>query len=233
MSKIGILCIATGKYKSFVQQLVDGIEKNFLTEHEREVYLFTDEIWEYKSGLNIVQTIIPPYKWPEASMLRFKTYTARDYDCEFLFHTDIDMGFVGKVGNEFLNEITVVTHPGFYNNKQSKGSWEERKESNCYVPVERRNVYVCGGVNGGVKAHFYHAMQLMKMWIENDLSNNIIPRYHDESAINKLVTLKYDVTYLSPSYCMPEAMTKRVKWGLKDFEPKILALEKNFAEIRK
>jgi hypothetical protein len=229
--KIGILCIATKNYKSFVQQLVDGVEKYFLTNHEVVIYLFTDEEREYKSGLKIVQTIIPAYGWPEASMLRFKTYTSIEYDCDYLFHSDIDMGFVDYIGDEVLNEITVVSHPGFYNGLRN-GTWEERKSSFCFVPPDRRLDYVAGGFNGGKSVWFYHAMILMRNWIDNDLSIGITPRYHDESAINKLITISEGVTILTPDYCMPEARTKRIAWGINHIEPKILALEKDTKYMR-
>lgn len=231
--RVGILCIATGNYKSFVQQLIDGIANNFLIHHEREIYLFTDEERDYPSRLKVIQTIIPPYKWPEASMLRFKMYTSRTYDCDYIFHSDIDMRFVDQVGEEILSDIVAVKHPGFYNNYKgsSKGSWEERPESHCYVPPEKRITYVAGGFNGGKTEVFYKAMEQMRDWIDKDLENGIVPRFHDESAFNKFIA--GGIKFLTPSYCMPEAMTKRSKWHIGNLKPIILALEKNFAEIRK
>lgn len=229
--KIGILCIATGNYKSFVQQLIDGIEKNFLVNHEREIYLFTDEEREYKSGLKIIQTIIPSYKWPEATMMRYHIFTAREYDCDYLVYSDVDMGFVDKIGDEFLGNIIVVRHPGFINGKENN-SWEENELSQCYIPKKNRGFYYAGGIQGGNTGEYYTAMSVMKGWIDADISNGVIPIWHDETAWNKYISLRPPLTELDCSYCMPQSSLKRIKWGINHIKPKILCLEKNFKLIR-
>ena len=39
---VGLLLIATGKYDSFVPQLIEGANKFFLTNHNVTYFLFTD-----------------------------------------------------------------------------------------------------------------------------------------------------------------------------------------------
>ena len=40
--KIGLLIIATGRYKLFFDDLYKTVEKNFLPEHEKTFFYFTD-----------------------------------------------------------------------------------------------------------------------------------------------------------------------------------------------
>lgn len=230
MSKIGILCIATGNYKSLVQKMIDGVEKYFLVNHEREIYLFTDEEREYKSELKIIQTIIPGYKWPDATMLRYQIFTSKTYECDYLVYSDIDMGFVAPIGDEFLGDIIAVRHPGFFT--QPCNSWEKNKDSKCYIPIYNRIKYFCGGIQGGRTHVYYIAMELMKCWIKSDNENGIIPIYHDETAWNAFLSMCNLFKEHDCSYCMPEAMFKRKRWGIENIEPKILALEKDFKYMR-
>lgn len=228
--RIGILCIATGNYKLMIQNLVNGIEKNFLPGSERTIYLFTDKPGNYQSGLKIEQIKIPPYKFPEATMLRYEIFTSRTYDCDYLYYSDVDMGFVEKIGYEFLGDIVAVRHPGFFRN--ACNSWERNKLSKCYIPEDKRKHYYCGGIQGGQMDFYYSAMIVMRDWISEDLRNGIIPKWHDETAWNAFLSGCNYKTEFDCSYCMPEAMSKRISWGIEKITPKILALEKDFKFMR-
>lgn len=230
---ISICIIATNKYKEFVPQLVFSIEQYFLPYHDKEVNLFVDTEWPIADGgrkVKIIQHRIPPYTFPDATLKRFEIMTSvpkEDYG-DYIFYLDADMLCVDFIGEEILNDITVVAHPGYFNNPHNKGTWETRAESTCYVKSEKRIVYVAGGFNGGATNSFYAIMQIMKGWIDKDISNGIKPIWDDESALNKLISFSDigKVKYLTPEYCCPEPVSKRIAWGINHFTPKILALEK-------
>jgi len=61
----------------------------------------------------------------------------------------------------------------------------------------------------------------------------IVPVWHDESALNKYISMLHPSRVLSPSYHYPENNEKIYSsWGENNYECKILLLDKNHKEIR-
>lgn len=229
--QIVLFVITTRKYKKFFPTLLAGVDKYFLVNHDITIELFTDEILPYEETgrVKINQTLIEPYKFPYVSLYRYKFFTSKTYNCDFMYYTDADMGFVDYIGEEIFGDIVAVRHPGFYN---GGGSWEDRPESMCYTEPENRVKYWAGGVSGGSLRSYWRAMNFMKNIIDIDEKNGIMPVWHDESAWNFFLSFVKPTVELSPSYCMPEQQHLRKEWGIDNFRPIILALDKNHKAIR-
>lgn len=233
---VGILLISTGRYKQFIKQLLLQIDKFFLPKEELKIYLFADDLFEYRESefdFEINQFAIEPLKFPEATMLRYRIFnehSERFKECSHIFYSDVDMAIVATIGAEILGGgLTAVRHPGFFN---GGGSWETRPESNCYVPPEKRNIYFAGGFQGGHTSEYLTAVKLMSEWIDEDLKNGITPVWHDESAWNKLLTMHQNFVELDSGYCLVQSEHLRKRWGIDHLTPRILALDKNHKELR-
>ncbi len=234
--QVGLLLIATNKYKQFVQPLIDGIDENFLKEHKINVFLFTDEITKYTSKrVNVIQVQIPPYKFPQATLYRYKIFDEHKdllKSMDQLFYLDVDMAIVSEVGEEILGEgLTATVHPGFYNG--GWGSPNVDSNSKAFVGLSFRKKYHAGGFQGGETKSYLQAVKELSNNIKEDELSGIIAEWHDESHWNKYLMLRTeDFISLNPSYCMVEDVVRRKLWGIDHLEPKILALNKNHAEIR-
>lgn len=230
---IGILLISTGQYKQFVRPLIESLDKHFLKTRKLIIYLFTDEDDTLIHGygrIRVKQINIPPYRFPFASLYRYKIFTSRSYSTSHLFYFDVDMKIVADIGEEILsNGLLAVRHPGF--DKVAGGSWEIRPESASFTA--KRRSYYAGGVQGGETRIYYKAMQKMAAMINQDEDNKIMPVWHDESAWNCYLSKIDNFKELDSSYCMVEQMELRKKWKIDHLVPKIIALEKNHEVIRK
>lgn len=240
---IGLLIIATNKYKQFVPQLFEGVKKFFLAEHNITVFLFTDEIGEYEgnSRVAIVQHIIPAYKFPLATLYRYKVFYNHVWQLaamDYLFYSDVDMRFESMVGNEILgNGLTFVYHPGYYSKKEVIGHWGSNgvvKESTAWIEPDLRFGYVAGGFNGGKMSVFMDMAKRLDEKITWDESLGVMAEYHDESHANAYLKNEYngEVLYLDPSYCMVEQMELRRLWNIIDLPARIVALAKDHNSIR-
>ncbi len=234
---IGILLISTRKYKQFVQSLVHQIDEYFLKGHDKTIFLFTDEVQQVESKSNVEQISIPPYKFPAATLYRFKCFRNHQdvlKHCEYLFYMDVDMAVVSPVGEEILsNGITVVRHPGFFTN----GGWGDSNNpmrSTSYLPKEMRGPYVAGGFNGGLSFPFLNMCCKLADDIDIDDANGIIAEHNDETHLNGYISknTKWPINLLTPQYCMVEQMHLREAWGISDLPVSIIALNKNHEEIR-
>ncbi len=233
--KIALLLIATNKYKSFVQPLIDSVKQYFLLNHQIEVHIFTDEVKHYTGDprVTIVRHDIESYKFPYATLYRYKIFTAVEFKCDYIYYLDVDMSINGVVGDEILGDLVAVRHPGYYN-----GGWGSKNvdpRSMAFMPKENWKKYFAGGFQGGKSDVYYSAMQMMSNFIDTDEQNGVMAEWHDESHWNAFLNSIEDhvgITELSPSYCMPESFIKRAKWGISHLKPLILALEKDFNTIR-
>lgn len=230
--RIGLCLISTGKYDVFVQPLIDSVDKWFFRQDTITIYLFTDKTdlqLIYSDRINIVTIPITHKPFPFATLYRYKYFTAAAYliDTDYVFYSDVDMRFVGKVDREILGDIVSVMHPGFY-----KGGWGSEgcsKMSTAYLPPEMRNGYKAGGFQGGKKLPYLRAASELDKRISSDESIGVMAIYHDETHWNWYLQMRAkNVKTLDPSYCYPEASWAK---GM-PFVKRIMALEKDHKAIR-
>lgn len=235
---IGILLIATRKYKIFLKPLLEQIDKFFLPKEELTVFLFTDEEFLYdedKFEFEIKQIQIPSYGFPEATLLRYKIFYENAEamkDCSHLFYFDVDMEIVSPIGKEFLVDgLIAVRHPGTYATDRW-GSPNTDVNSTAWFPAEHRKHYCCGGVQGGKTEHYLEMCQELAENIAFDERNGVMAEWHDETHANRYWSFVKPelVTMLSPSYCIPGK--HKEAWGLAEFESKIIAIDKDHKSIR-
>ena len=110
--KILILTIATNKYIQFVERLYDNIEDNFLNGHDIQGLLFTEH--DVETSDNIKVSKIDHEDWPMPTLKRYNYFVKeKDYISQFdyCYYFDVDMGIVGKVGDEILSDLVATMHP--------------------------------------------------------------------------------------------------------------------------
>jgi len=235
--------IATNKYHVFVQPLLKSVDEYFLVDHDLTVILFTDNIYrKFEFNRDIVYVGIPSYRFPAATLFRFKIVTEHKelfQKSDAIYYLDIDMLIVAPVGDEVLpigEGLVSTVHPGFYNG--GWGSNNTHQKSLAYVPEEQRTSYYCGGFQAGSTESYLMMAKELSENIDKDMqtakeigyldNGGILSEYHDETHYNwYLKNRNTDGSWLilDSSYCYPES------WNI-PFEKKILALDKNHAEIR-
>lgn len=222
--KIGLLIVATGNYIQFVAPLIDSANRYFCTQHQVTYFVFTDG--ESPKGKNIVTIEQQRLGWPEDTLMRpFMYHQHRDKltEMDYLFAIDADMRFVDVVGDEILSHRVATQHPGYVGRR---GTYETRKRSKAYVHRDEGKQYFAGGFNGGLMQEFLKMVQTIAHGVERDKKSGLIAVWHDESHLNRYFINNPPTKILSPSYCYPE------NWKI-PYQKRLLALDKNHAEIRK
>lgn len=240
MKRIGILLVATNRYREFVPALLEGIDKNFLRNHHIDVHIFTNERFDmqWHNRLWIDQHTIPAYKFPEATLLRYKIFhdnRAHLSGYDWLFYLDVDMAIEQEVGDELLQkDLVAVRHPGFYAEGRGWGSTGNDPRSKSYIGPEYQKKYFCGGIQGGQAGPYLAVCEHLHYLIEEDLSIGVMPVYHDETMWNYFLNYgitqhapNFEINELTPSYCSVPSMEQRANWGIDHLPAKIIALDKN------
>lgn len=234
---VGLLLIATGKYDRFLQQIIKSADKNFLANNRARVkyIIFTDSDVPITTYRDYEIIKIPHKPFPYASMDRFKHFTDNSNSLsklDYLYYVDVDCTFVDSIEEEILGNLVGVRHCGYYN---GTGTFEDNPNSVLYIDPSKYSYYFGGGFNGGKSENFLKMAKWCYDAIEKDLSNDIIPRYHDETALNRYFLDNVPDVILSPAYHHPQSNLQYYQkiWGKEKFKAKIMLLDKKHNEIRK
>lgn len=217
--KIAICNVATGKYSVYVKDIQHDMHKNFLKGHELGFFLFTDSnIPNTKTddGDNLHVYHIEHKPWPYPTLYRYHYMllgkkALLDYD--YMLYVDVDYRVYDTVpesdifvdGTFAVKHLHELTKDHKNVDQQLFGSPEVNSNSKAYIePNSGMKAYVCGGCQGGKVADYLKACETIKSWINIDLSNNIMPIWHDESMWNRYCVTNPPAKLLSQSYIYPE-----------------------------
>jgi histo-blood group ABO system transferase len=223
-AKVGLCIMATGRYDKFAQELIESARPFFCPNSDVTYFVFTDgKITPAKDVVTIFQKRLG---WPHDTLKRFEVYDLHRKELgemDYLFALDADMRFVATVGEEILGELVGTQHPGFVG---KRGSYETNPMSTACIAAKEGEIYFAGGFYGGKREEFFKLIHQTREQIAKDEAKNFIAVWHDESHLNRYFIDHKPTLVLSPAYCYPE------NWKL-PYEKKLLALDKNHAEMRK
>ena len=170
-------------------------------------------------------------------MDRFKHFTKNSdkfKNEDYLYYFDVDSLIVDKISTEIIGDLVGVQHCGFVNDR---GPYENDINSCLYVNPSsdvKYKTYFGGGLSGGRRRNYLQMAKWCHDMIEKDLANNIVPIFHDETALNRYFLEREPDITLSPSYHHPQSnMNHYLKlWAGKTYPAKILLLDKDHAKVR-
>lgn len=229
MKKVAILYICTGRYDVFWKDFYESCERFFLPQLIREYFVFTDaeRIYAEENNPAIHKIYQQRLGWPKDTLLRFQLFSTIKNELavfDYIFFFNANAQIFQPINPEDVlpsedEKLTAVLHPGYYNKKPSRFTYESKqKKSMAYIPKGEGKYYFAGGLNGGIAKDYLQLITDLKTNIEKDLSKNIIAVWHDESHLNHYL-LNRRPKILSPAYIYPEG------WGL-PFHPIVLIRDK-------
>lgn len=245
--RIALCVIATKRYKELLLPLLESAKKYFLPHHNVSFFIFADSssksAWIKLDDHEVCWTQIEHLPFPLPSLFRYKYILRRESrlsNFDYIFYCDADMRFVGEVGDEMLGDgITAIEHPSapLGDMKQGFKDWtfEKNPKSLAYIPPEDQNKYWCGGIQGGSSKKFLDVIKTLDKNIDEDLGQNIVAPYYDETHWNKYLSQNPADIELPFWYCFPESkdgpprqnVWRRDVYVPEEEEVKILCLDKD------
>ena len=209
--KIGIIFIGTAKYRQFFEGYYEGIIKNFLPEHDKQFFVFTDNLNDpVFEKENVTKFEIQHQGWPYITLHRFKFILMAEKQLQkmdYIFFIDADLWCINSVHeNEIpLNSNLIgVQHPGFV---EKIGTFETdtRSNSNIFDGLYDLRIYRQGCLWGGKFFAFLKMVRDLDEKIDEDSKKGIVAVWHDESHMNKYFLLhKDEVETLHPGFAQPQ-----------------------------
>lgn len=215
---IGILYVCTGKYTIFWDEFYTSFKKNFCKSSEKKFFVFTDaNDLKYADNQDVRVVYQEQLGWPYDTLMRFSMFNKAKNElseCDYIYFFNANMVCEKEVIEEEIlpcigkgQQLVVVKHPGYGSKKMMYCPLERNSKSLAYIPYNKGRVYVCGGVNGGTASAYLQLINDLKERIDNDLSNGIIAKFHDESHLNKYILNREDVRVLTPEFCNPDDLS--------------------------
>lgn len=220
----GIFLVATGKYKQYLAQIINGIKTNFLPNEKKILFISLDDekyIEQFNDLLtpNIycVTNLIDQLGFPGDTLYRFEYFLKfcdkklnvcginTIYDCDYLMFMNLNMQI-----NECINTLSLgksslffTKHPGNKFSNMRENSREPNKKSTAYLNSFCE--YVCGGFNGGKTLEYIEMAKTLAKNIKKDDIENIVAIWHDETHINWFYSKNIDkcIKVFSYYYCSP------------------------------
>jgi len=237
--KIAICFIGTGKYLNFLPKYYEKIEKYFLPKLEKTFLVFTDgELNDTPENIKVYHQ--EHLEWPNITLKRFEIIQKAKEEikkCNWFVFMDADTLVVKEIfEEEFLDESKAffgVQHPCHFlkmpPHNQYPGAFETNVLSNSHITEnDNLSVYYQGCLWGGKVPEVLEMIDFLKTNVNEDLKNNIVAVWHDESHLNKFfIDNQSQVHTLTPSFAYPELFESYC-----DFDKKIVHLAKNNSEYQ-
>lgn len=257
MKKIGIINIVTNKYGVFINEFYKSSWNFFQTEMERHYFLLTDNLknLEYcpNNICNIHPVIIEDLEFDlkenflHALCGRYH-YISKLEDIssrigiDYMFYFDIDLRCVDYINCEvnIEDKICVVEHPCQPYSTDFFGIMKPYEDNeNCcgFVEIDKTKKfkYLGSAFLGGPTKMFFNLTHKIKNWANQDLLNNHINKWHDETYLNRLYIEESEGFHLlSPSYLFPEYLEREMPhvWKKISYKPIMIALDKDRDDAR-
>jgi histo-blood group ABO system transferase len=225
--EVGIILIATGKYHYFINQTITSLNKYFLSNINKKIFLFTDS----KEKYDAISIPVEHKPFPYPTLYRYKMMCENIdviKNTDYIFYLDVDSKVISGVGREILGSIVATEHP-YFRNRKGPFPYERSSYSTAYIERGIGNRYYCGGFQGGKTERYLRVASIINYNIMLDEENGIMAEWHDESHWNCYLAYNPPEVTLDISYMIPE---ERMGDTFADVKPKILALYKNHAEMR-
>lgn len=232
----GLVCIATGRYISFLDRLVDACAQVDIV---NQLFCLTDDPTALRSGTcrrGPITVLYLPWgslAWPMPTLWRYHAISlyAEVFRSKtsHLLYCDVDMRPLDACPELFRECLVAVTHPGYWSSDAESLPLEANPDSAAFVHRRGEISYVAGGVQGGPVERFLSAASEIRGRIQQDHLNGITAVWHDESHWNRYVADHRDeVAIVGPEFCWPES------WPVPAGVPgsRLLALDKDHHSLR-
>lgn len=203
--KLTIYFIATSSYKDGLALFIKNIHL-FLPQMEKKVIVLSDGLEEYNdkeiNGVKYKVYHIDHYHWPVCALFKLSYILNHfDFDADYIcyFNANLQVSpLFSKYEDVFdLTKINMSYHANLgenVSNFKCLSLDDDNPKSKSYIGNANYK-YIQSGFFIGPKDLLYKACIDIDNWLKEDLKNNIIPKWHDESYLNKWCLVYHNLVH--------------------------------------
>jgi len=233
--KVGIIFIGTKLYAGFFKGFYDRVNRYFMKDSNKTFFVFTDQPnHPYFNVSNVNIHSVKHHDWPYVTLYRFKFMNKAANELanmDYIIFIDADLWPIEETKFSEIfpenhpHDFFGVQHPGFIN---QPGTFEDNPKSKAYAYDEKYDIsnYWQGCFWGGKSKPILEMISELETWVDEDMSNDIIAKWHDESHMNKFFLKNKERTItLHPGFALPETFGYDRVWEA--FPPRMMHLDKD------
>ena len=214
MITIGIIYISTGLYNRFWEGFYESVNSNFCVDANKNFYLFTDDkdMVARKLPDNVFPQLIEDRGWVLNVMRRsefFLSIEEKLKENDFVFNLNSNYRAIAPIySGEILPEdsndgVSALCFDFYIGQNPDNFAYDRNPNSSAYIPLGSGKYYFQGGFYGGCTTEFLNMSRHIKELTEIDISRKIVPRFHDESYLNRYL-LNHNPRIIGTLYAVAE-----------------------------
>ena len=192
---IGIYYIATGEYKKSFKDFLYSLN-NFFPKNNRTIILISDGLEEYKTynkdNINVEYHYINDYQWPIITLFKMKYILDYKGNYDYIFYFNANSIILKSNNYSWFayNKLNFGYHNSWdlVNHNPSKLLFPlyDNPNSTSYIGTKDYE-YIQAAFFGGPSDLVYNMCEEINKMLTIDLQNVIIPKFHDETYLNKYI----------------------------------------------
>lgn len=205
-SHIGIYYLATDIYKNSFTTFLNSV-KNFFPGIKKTIILLSDGLEEYDgtkldNNIYIIRKYLHHQPWPIITLFKMTTILENQGDYDYVFYFNCNSIILKNNDYSWFdsNKLILAYHKDWFGNECKTFKFLEPFNDNpnslSYMGT-LDYTYVQGAFFGGKSELVYNMCKEVTEMLNVDLINNIIPRWHDESYLNKYCYLYKDTDIIT------------------------------------
>lgn len=210
---LAFLTVATGRYLAYAQANLLSLWTHRL---QAEIVVWTDRPGDM-AGDGITSHPWPALGWPFATLLRYEAYLnapeLRGPDApQYLYAMDADLVWSRDPWPDLCGRSLVfAAHPGFSGAHAKDAPFAQA--GLCALHEGVQPPYLAGGFWGGRRERFLGVCEAVRDLIRREASSERVPKWHDETALNRVAVDQPDRHVLPWGWLAPDAACE---WYLGD-----------------
>lgn len=212
---IAILYVATGRYITFWDEFFTSSERFLLPGLNKRYFIFTDKVSDIvgEDTRRVTKINQKRLGWPYDTLMRYDLFLSIEKSLknfDYIFFFNANTLFLRAINAKDLLPVgpginlVFALQPHMFHLPRDRFTYERNPRSSAYIPFGQGNYYLMGGLNGGRSNAYLDMCRVIAKNTREDLNNNIVATWHDESHLNKYALGRRDVKVLDPYFSRGE-----------------------------
>jgi len=189
---IGIIILANGPYKIFIDTLIDSVREKFILNRKKQFFIITDGEFNNQHSDDCKVYYKERKGWPLDCLLRSEyVLEIKDdlVDCEYSYFMGASLFINSEINEEEMipdeSGLIAVEHTAFVHRNTNTYTYDRNPNSTANIPFGEGTVYYQAVLWGGLTESLLKMSEIVAFNTKIDIDNGVEALWLDESHVNR------------------------------------------------